>query len=87
MRRLLLPLFLACTLPSCLARTAVDVVTLPVRAASKTVDVLTTSQSEADEKRGRALREHEECMGKEQRRAAKAGREPDYSRCPEPKGR
>jgi len=87
MRRLLLPLLLALVLPGCLARTAVDVVTLPVRAASKTVDVLTTSQAEADEKRGRAIREHEECMGKEERRAGKAGREPDYSRCPEPRTR
>jgi hypothetical protein len=87
MRRLLLPLLLAAALPGCIAKTAVDVVTLPVRAASKTVDVLTTSQAEADQKRGRAIREHEECMGKEQRRAEKAGREPDYSRCPEPRAR
>jgi hypothetical protein len=87
MRRLLLPALLALALPGCIAKTAVDVVTLPVRAASKTVDLLTTSQSEADEKRGRALREHEECLGKEQRRAAKAGRQPDYSRCPEPRAR
>jgi hypothetical protein len=86
MRRLL-PLLLASALSGCIAQTAVDVVTLPVRAASKTVDVLTTSQAEADQKRGRAIREHEECMGKEERRAAKAGREPDYSRCPEPKNR
>jgi hypothetical protein len=61
--------------------TAVDIVTLPVRAASKTVDVLTTSQSEADEKRGRALRKREECVGQEDRRAARRGRDPDYSRC------
>jgi len=87
MRRLLLPLLLAGALPGCLARTAVDVVTLPVRAASKTVDVLTTSQAEADEKRGRAMREHEECLGKEQRRAAKMGRQFDPARCPEPRGR
>jgi hypothetical protein len=87
MRRLLLPALLALALPGCIAKTAVDVVTLPVKAASKTVDILTTSQSEADEKRGRALREHEECLGKERRRAEKAGREPDYSRCPEPRGR
>jgi hypothetical protein len=87
MRRLLLPALFVLALPGCIAKTAVDVVTLPVRAASKTVDLLTTSQSEADEKRGRAIREHEECMGKERRRADKAGREPDYSRCPEPKGR
>jgi hypothetical protein len=61
--------------------TAVDIVTLPVKAASKTVDVLTTSQSEADEKRGRALRKREECVGKEDRRAARKRREPDYARC------
>ena len=62
-------------------QTAVGLVTLPVKAASKTVDVLTTSQSEADEKRGRKIRQHEECIGKEDRRAARAGREPDYGRC------
>jgi hypothetical protein len=47
------------------------------------VDVLTTSQSEADEKRGRALRKREECIGKEDRRAARQERDADYSRCPE----
>jgi len=74
-------------LGGCLVRTAADVVTLPVKAASKTVDVLTTSQSEADEKRGRAIRKHEECLGKEERQARKDRREPDPSRCPEPKTR
>lgn len=71
----------ALLLPGCIAKTAVDVVTLPVKAASKTVDALTTSQSEADEKRGRQIREYEECVGKEERRARKDKREPDYSRC------
>jgi hypothetical protein len=83
-RLLLLPLA-ALPLGGCLVRTAVDVVTLPVKAASKTVDVLTTSQSEADEKRGRAMRKHEECLGKEERQAHKDRREPDPRRCPEPK--
>ncbi len=64
-------------------QTAVDIVTLPVKAASKTVDVLTTSQSEADEKRGRAIRKREECIGKEDRRAERERRAPDYSRCRE----
>ena len=41
------------------ARTAVDVVTLPVKVASATVDAVTTSQSEADEKRGREMRKAE----------------------------
>ncbi|MDG6079398.1 hypothetical protein E3U23_09360 [Erythrobacter litoralis] len=54
-------------LSGCLARTVVDVATLPVRAASKGVDMMTTSQSERDEKRGRELREQEERLGKLER--------------------
>lgn len=46
------------------AKTAVDVATLPVKAVSKGVDLATTSQSEADEKRGRAMRKAEEDYGK-----------------------
>jgi hypothetical protein len=76
---------LALPLGGCLAKTAIDVVTLPVKAASKTVDLLTTSQSEADEKRGKAMRKHEECLGKEERKAREERREPDPSRCPEAK--
>ena len=52
------------------AKTAVDVVTLPVRAASAGVDAVTTSQSEADEKRGRDLRKVDERRGREARLAA-----------------
>ncbi len=70
-------------LPGCIARTAVDLVTLPVKVASETVDVLTTSQSEADEKRGRAIRKHEECLGREKRRAERERRAPDHARCGE----
>ncbi len=59
-RTLLLPLLVllpsACVVTS-LAKTAVDVVSLPVKVVSKGVDLATTSQSEADEKRGRQLRE------------------------------
>jgi hypothetical protein len=81
--RILAVAVLSLSLTGCIAQTAVDIVTLPVKAASKTVDVLTTSQSEADEKRGRAVRKREECIGKEDRRAERARRDPDYSRCPE----
>ena len=42
-----------------IAETAVDVAVLPVRVASAGVDAVTTSQSEADEKRGRELRKAE----------------------------
>ena len=41
------------------AGAAVDIVTLPVKVASAGVDAVTTSQSEADEKRGRELRKAE----------------------------
>ena len=54
-------------LSGCLAKTVVDVATLPVRAASKAVDLATTSQSEADENRGRELRKREEKLGKLER--------------------
>ncbi len=58
-------------LQGCLARTAFDVVTAPVRVAGKAIDLATTSQSEADEKRGRELRRREERLGKLDRRYAK----------------
>jgi hypothetical protein len=60
---LLLPALAGCTV----AKTAVDVATLPVKVVSKGVDLATTSQSEADEKRGRAIRKEEEKRGREQR--------------------
>jgi hypothetical protein len=72
---------LSLTLTGCVAQTAVSLVTLPVKLASSTVDVLTTSQSEADQKRGRAVRLREECEGKERRRAERKRRAPDFSRC------
>jgi hypothetical protein len=51
------------------AKTAVDVVTLPVKAVSAGVDAATTSQKEADEKRGRELRKQDEERGKQARLA------------------
>lgn len=54
-------------LSGCIAQTAVDIVTAPVKIASKGVDLATTSQSEADEKRGREIRRREEQLGKLQR--------------------
>ena len=55
-------------LGGCLVKAAADVVTAPVRVASKGVDLATTSQSEADEKRRRELRKAEEELGKLNRR-------------------
>lgn len=64
---LLAPVLLVPVLSGCLARAAVGVVTAPVRVASQAADWATTSQSEADEKRGRELRKREERVGKLQR--------------------
>jgi hypothetical protein len=67
----LLP-FLPLTLSACaVADAAVDVVTLPVKVVSAGVDAATTSQSEADEKRGRELRKAEEKAGREAREREK----------------
>jgi hypothetical protein len=68
-------------LPGCLAKTAVDVVTLPVKVAGKAVGAALPSQKKRDQKRGRALRKYEECLGKEERKAAKEGRPVDQTRC------
>ena len=65
----LLPLLSGCVVGT-VASTAVDVVTLPVKVASAGVDAVTTSQSEADEKRGRELRKQEEERGKQARQMA-----------------
>lgn len=64
---LLIPIGLL--LSGCIARTAVDLVTLPVKVASEAVDAVTTSQAEADRRRGRQIREEEERLGREARRA------------------
>jgi hypothetical protein len=79
--RLLLVPAVGFGLSGCIARTALDVATLPVKAASAAVDAATVSQAEADQKRGREIRKQEECIGREMRRANKASREPDYTRC------
>ena len=57
----------ALALQGCLAKTAVDVATLPVKVASSGVDLATTSQAEADQKRGREIRQREERLGRLQR--------------------
>ncbi len=63
-------------LGGCIASTAVDIVTAPIAVGSKAVDLATTSQSEADEKRGRELRKREEKLGKLERRYEK-----QHSKC------
>jgi hypothetical protein len=70
--RLIFTLFMCFLLSGCVASIVKDVVTAPVKIISKSADILTTSQSEADEKRGRQLRKNEEEQGKLSRRKDKA---------------
>ena len=71
MRKCLLALSLVPLLTACIvadvAETAVDVASIPVKVVSAGVDAATTSQSEADEKRGHELRKAEEERGRQQR--------------------
>jgi hypothetical protein len=72
MNRLLIlfvPLVLSGCVVGTVAKTAVDIATLPVKVASAGVDAATTSQKEADEKRGRELRKQDEERGKQLRMA------------------
>ena len=62
-----------------IAKTAIDVVSLPVKIASAGVDAATTSQSEADEKRGRELRQADEKRARDEREAAKKAAESPQS--------
>ena len=76
--RVLLPIVAGLLLSGCIvasvAETAVDVATLPVKAVGGAVDLMTTSQDEADLKRGREARKQAEREAKERRRAEKEAR-------------
>ena len=65
-------------LGGCLAKTALDVATAPVKVVSKGVDLATTSQSEADQKRGREIRKREERLGELQRKRDKLEKKCTY---------
>jgi len=65
--RLIIVTLAALALQGCLAKTVVDVATLPVKVASRGVDLATTSQSEADEARGREIRRREERLARLER--------------------
>ncbi|MDB5684707.1 MAG: hypothetical protein JWM38_390 [Sphingomonas bacterium] len=73
MRILIVPL-LALMLSGCLARTAIDVVSLPVHAVGKGVDWATTSQAESDRNRGRMMRKEEARIREEERKEARKQR-------------
>ncbi len=62
-------------LGGCVARAVADVVTEPVRIGARAVDMATTSRAEADQKRGRALRQREERLGSLSRKRDKLARQ------------
>ena len=82
--RFILVSLLAFLLSGCLARTAVDIVTLPVKVVGAGVDAVTTSQSETDQRRGRQIREEEERLG---RLARRCERHPERQECDELRSR
>ena len=80
-----LPLLLGGCVVGTIASTAVDIATLPVKVAAAGVDAATTSQSEADQKRGRDLRKAEERAGREARaldKRCRSGRPLPTDACP-----
>ena len=82
----ILPLALSGCVVGTIASTAVDIATIPVKIVSAGVDAATTSQSEADQNRGRELRKADEQRAREERKRCKPysdRREP----CPPASGR
>lgn len=61
---LLLPFALGGCVVETVAKTAVDVVTIPVKVASAGVNAVVPNQRKADEKRGREARKEDEQRGK-----------------------
>jgi hypothetical protein len=81
---MILPAALGGCVVGTVAKTAVDVATIPVKVASAGVDAATTSQSEADENRGRQLRKQDEERGRQLRLAqerCRKGRPPPTDTC------
>jgi hypothetical protein len=72
--RILVLVLLPLALSGCVARMAADVVTAPIKVGGAVIDAATTSQSEADEKRGRDIRKAEERAEKERKRAEREAR-------------
>ena len=73
MMMLAAPLMLL-ALPGCIAKTALDIATMPVRAGAQAADWATTSPDEADRNYGRKMSEQEERDGKARKKADKERR-------------
>jgi hypothetical protein len=71
--RILITLAILPLMSGCISA-ATAIVKAPFQVVGKAADVMTTSQSEADEKRGRDLRKQEEALGKLARQRDKYAR-------------
>ena len=71
----ILPHLLGGCVVGTIASTAVDIATLPVQVVSAGVDAATTSQSEADQNRGRELRKADEQRARDDRKRCKPYRD------------
>ena len=76
--KMLFVLSAALLLPGCIAKTALDVATMPVKATSQAADWATTSQDESDRNYGRKMRKQE---AREARERKKACEEAGYQDC------
>jgi hypothetical protein len=74
MKIIALVLPVALLLPGCIAKTALDVVTMPVKATAQAADWATTSQDESDRNYGRKMRKQEARDAREAKKAAEAQR-------------
>ena len=76
MARFLFPMLAGASLllGGCVARAAIDVVSVPVKVVGKTVDLATTSQAEADRNYGKKARKAQAREDRERRARAKACR-------------
>jgi hypothetical protein len=71
LKKLVLILPAALLLPGCIAKTALDVATMPVKATAQAADWATTSQDESDRNYGRKMRKQEAREARERREACK----------------
>lgn len=85
MKKLALVLPVALLLPGCIAKTALDVATMPVKATAQAADWATTSQDESDRNYGRKMRKQEAREAREAKKQAeerrKACAEAGYEDC------
>jgi hypothetical protein len=72
--RYCVPVLLVAALSGCVARTAYNVATLPIRAGSQVVDWTTTSRDEADRNYGRKMRKQQKREARQHAREDEANR-------------